>query len=45
MSEKTQQTNTSANTSPLPIFLLFQVNNLHMFKKGLKKKKSAILPL
>lgn len=39
MSEKIQQTNASAKTSPLPNFLLFQANNLHMFKKGLKKKK------
>lgn len=45
MSEKIQQTNASAKTSPLPNFLLFQANHLHMFKKGLKKKKkSGILP-
>lgn len=43
MSAKIQQTNASAKTSPLPIFLLFQANHLHMFKKGLKKKESSLV--
>lgn len=38
MSEKFQQTHASAITSPLPNFLLFEANHLHMFKKEFKKK-------
>lgn len=40
MSEKIQQTNTSAKTSPLPNTLLFQANHLHMFKKGFKNNSN-----